>query len=80
MSPKTILAIALIVLGIIAFAYEGINYTTPGNTVDVGPVHVTTEKSHHIPVSPIAGALALGLGVVLLVVDMKRSAPAGARS
>ncbi len=77
MSAKTMLAIALIALGIIAFAYEGINYTTPGKTVDVGPMHITTEHSHHIPLPPIAGALALGLGIVLLIVDVKRFAPAG---
>lgn len=79
MSPKTMLAIALIALGVIAFAYQGINYKTPGESVDIGPMHISTEHSHHIPLPPIAGALALGLGIVLLVVDVKRFAPAGTR-
>ena len=79
MSPKTMLAIALITLGIIAFAYEGITYKSRGESLDIGSLHITTEKSHHIPLPPIAGALALGLGIVLLIVDVKRFAPAGTR-
>jgi hypothetical protein len=80
MSPNTMVAMLLIVLGIAAFVYEGINYTTRGNTVDVGAVHITTEKSHHIPLSPVAGALAIGAGITLMFVDAKRFTPAGARS
>ena len=80
MSPKTMVAMLLIVLGIAAFAYEGINDTTREKTVDVGSVHVTTEKSHHIPLSPVAGTLAIGAGVILMFVDLKRLTPVGARS
>jgi len=80
MSAKTMLAIALIALWIIAFAYQGITYKTPGESVDIGPMHITTEHSHHIPLPPIAGALALSLGIVLLLVDVKRFAPASTRS
>ena len=79
MTPKTLVAIVLIALGIAAFAYEGFTYTSPGKTIDVGPVHVTTEKTHHIPLPPIAGAIALVAGLALLVVDGKRLGGATAR-
>jgi hypothetical protein len=80
MSPKTMIAMLLIVLGIVAFAYEGINYKSQGESLDVGSLHITAEKSHHIPLPPVAGALALAAGVILLVVDVKKFAPTGARS
>ena len=74
MSPKTVIAIILIALGIIAFAYQGISYTTTNKAVDLGPIQVTTEKTRTIPLPPIVGTLALAGGIVLLVVGNKREA------
>lgn len=71
MKPKMIVAIILIALGIVAFAYQGINYTTRGKDVDIGPFHMTTEKTHHIPLPPILGAIALIGGIAILVVDRR---------
>jgi hypothetical protein len=73
MSLKTI-AILLIVLGIIAFAYQGITFKTPDKTYDMGPVHVTTEKTNHIPLPPVVGAIALVGGVALLITSSRRGA------
>jgi hypothetical protein len=70
----------LIVLGIAAFAYEVINYRTRGTTFDLGDMHVTTERTHHIPLPPIAGAAAIGVGIYLMAMDVKKLVPAGARS
>ena len=69
-----LLAILRIALGIIAFAYQGISYKTQENVVDLGPIHVTAEKSHTVPLPPIAGAFALLGGIALLVVGGKKSA------
>jgi hypothetical protein len=72
MRPKTIVAIILIALGIVALAYQGITYTTRGKTVDMGPLHVTTEKTHNIPLPPILGAASLVGGIALLLVGGRR--------
>jgi len=72
MRPKIIIAIILIVLGIAALAYQGITYTTKGNVVDLGPIHVTAEKTKTIPLPPILGAVALVGGIVLLVIGSKK--------
>jgi hypothetical protein len=61
-----LLGIALIAIGIIAFAYQGISYTTRDKVVDLGPLHVTAEKSHTLPLPPIVGAVALAGGLALL--------------
>ena len=61
-----LLGIALIAIGIIAFAYQGISYTTRDKVVDLGPLHMTAEKSHTLPLPPIVGAVALAGGLALL--------------
>ena len=71
MKPKTILASMLIALGIVAFVYQGIDYTTRGKDVNIGPFHMTTEKEHHIPLPPIIGAIALVGGIALLLLDKR---------
>ena len=66
MNTTKLLAIALIAIGIIAFAYQGISYTSRDNVVDLGPLHVTAERSHTLPLPPIVGAIALAGGLALL--------------
>jgi hypothetical protein len=68
MSSNSILGIVLIVLGIIALAYQGFTYTVPKKAVDLGPIQVTKEEKHTVPLPPILGALALigGIGVLVL--------------
>lgn len=72
MRPKMIIAILLIALGIAAFAYQGITYTTREKVVDLGPIQVTAEKSKTLPLPPIVGAIALVGGIVLLVVGNRK--------
>jgi hypothetical protein len=67
MKFMTIVGIILIVLGVVAFAYQGITYTTREQVVDIGPVEVTKETKKTIPLPPILGGLALASGVVLMV-------------
>ena len=67
-----LLAILLIALGIIAFAYQGISYKTQENVVDLGPIHVTSEKTHTLPLPPIVGGIALLGGVGLLVAGARK--------
>ena len=73
MNPKIIIAIILIALGIVAFAYQGITYTTREKVVDLGPIHVTAERTKTLPLSPIVGAIAIVGGIVLLVMGSKKS-------
>ena len=67
MKTQTILAALLIGLGILAIAYQGIRYTTKERVVDLGPLQVTAEKSHSLPLPPILGAVAIVGGILLLV-------------
>jgi hypothetical protein len=66
-----ILGMILIGLGLIGLAWGGFTYTTRETVVDIGPIHATREKTHNVPLPPIAGGVALIAGVVLLVAGKK---------
>ena len=72
MKTYTLLGIILIVVGIVAFAYQGITYTTREKVVDLGPVHMTADRTRTLPLPPIVGAIALVGGIVLLVMGSKK--------
>jgi len=72
MKTNTLLAIILITVGIAVFAYQGITYTTREKVVDIGPIHMTAEKTKTIPFMPIVGAIAVVGGIVLLVMGNKK--------
>ena len=70
MNSKTI-AVILIALGIVVLAYSGITYTTRGKPVNILGAHIETTQSHFIP--PVAGALVLAGGIVLLIVNPQKA-------
>ena len=71
--PLTLLGIALIVLGIVAFAYQGITYTSREKIIDIGPIQATADTQKTIPLSPLLGGLVLAGGIVLVIVGAKKS-------
>jgi UDP-N-acetylmuramyl pentapeptide phosphotransferase/UDP-N-acetylglucosamine-1-phosphate transferase len=68
MKPIVWAGILLIILGVLVFTYQGINYTREKKVLDVGPVHVTSQTHERIPLPPVLGGLALIGGVILVVV------------
>ena len=72
-NPITLVGIALIVLGIVAFAYDGITYTSREKIIDIGPIQATADTQKTIPLSPLLGGLALVGGIVLVVVGAKKA-------
>jgi hypothetical protein len=65
------LGVILIVLGLLGLAWGGFTYTTSEKVADIGPIHATREKTHNVPLPPIVGAVALIVGVVLIVAGKK---------
>ncbi|MBU3949558.1 MAG: DUF3185 domain-containing protein [Proteobacteria bacterium] len=72
MKTNKLTGIILIVVGVVAFAYQGITYTTREKIVDLGPLQVTAEKTKTFPLPPLVGAVALVSGIVLLVMGNKK--------
>ena len=67
------IGIILIVVAVAAFAYQGISFTTREKVVDLGPLHMTAEKTRTVPLPPIVGSIALVGGIGLVVVGLKKS-------
>lgn len=66
MKTPAIVGILLIILGVVAFAYQGFTYTTTEKAIDLGPIQVTAEKEHTFPLPPVVGAIAIVGGIFLL--------------
>ena len=73
MKSATLVGVILIVLGVVAFAYQGITYTSREKIIDLGPIQATAETKKTIPLSPVLGGLALVGGIVLVIVGAKKS-------
>ncbi len=69
---KKIVGIILVLLGLAGLAWGGFTYTTREKVVDIGPIHASVEKTHNVPLPPLAGAAALIGGVALLVASGAR--------
>lgn len=54
-------------LGLIIIVWGAFGFKTREKVIDVGPLHATKETTHHVPYGPIAGAIVLIGGVVLVV-------------
>jgi hypothetical protein len=72
MKPITWAGIVLVVLGALALAYQGINYTRQKDVVDLGSIHVTTETQERISLPPVLGGLAVAGGIALLVIGARK--------
>jgi len=71
MSPKNIVAVLLVSLGIVVLAYSGLNFKTPGKPIEFLGLRIQTTDNHFIP--PVAGAVALVAGIALLVMKPRRA-------
>jgi len=65
------LGIILIAIGLLGLVWGGFTYTTREKVVDIGPIHATRDQTHNVSLPPIAGAVALIGGVVLLAARRK---------
>jgi hypothetical protein len=72
MKPMSVAGILLVVLGALALAYQGINYTRQEKVLDIGSIHATVDEEKHIPVPPIVGGLALVAGIAMLVAGTRQ--------
>ena len=73
MKPALLIGIILIVIGVVALAYQGITYTTTERVVDIGPLKVDKKKENTIPLPPVLGGLALVGGVILVATSARKS-------
>jgi len=65
------LGVILIALGLIGLIWGGFSFTTKDKVADIGPIDITRNKTHSVPLPPILGAVALVGGIALLLTAKK---------
>jgi hypothetical protein len=65
--------IILIILGVLALVYQGIQYTTREKILDIGSLKVTADTKKTIPLPPIVGGVALVVGIAMIVLDRRKT-------
>ena len=73
MKLVTLVGVALIVLGVLALAYQGVTYTAREKIIDLGPLKASVDKERSIPLPPIVGVVALAGVVVLVIAGVRKS-------
>jgi hypothetical protein len=73
MNSTMLIGVVLIVIGVIALAYQGITYTSREKILDVGPIEATAEKQKTFPLPPIVGGAALVGGLLMIFVGAKKT-------
>jgi hypothetical protein len=73
LNPIMLVGVALIVLAIVAFAYQGITYTSREKVIDIGPLQASVDTKKTLPVPPLLGGLVLAGGIVLIIVGARKS-------
>lgn len=68
---NVIVGVILILLGVISFSYQGINYTKKEKVLEIGNVQLTAHTQEKFYLSPILGGVCLIAGIVLLVIRRK---------
>jgi uncharacterized membrane protein len=69
----TLLGIALILLGIVAFTYQGDSDTSREKIIDIGSIQASADTQKTILIPPLLGGLMLVGGIVLVVAGSRKS-------
>ena len=74
MSPRRIVGLALVAIGMVILLWGGIFWTDKDTIVDAGPLEVQTTKREGVALPPLLGAAAVVGGIVLVLVPTRRRA------
>jgi hypothetical protein len=76
MKGLVVAGIVIFVVGVLALAYGGFDYTTREKVIDIGPIEATAEREKKVKLPPAVGiVLAVG-GMILVVVGVTRKSAA----
>jgi hypothetical protein len=68
------LGIVFVIAGTFALIYGGIGYSREKTMLDVGSMKATYTEHHEVPLTPIAGGMALISGLVFLAMPRRQVA------
>ena len=73
MRATTLVGVILLALGLIGLIAGGLNYRSHDKVIDAGPIQVSGDTTHRVPIHPAIGGVLIAAGVVLLFVGKGRN-------
>jgi len=73
MRPLVFVGLVLVVLGIVALLVPSFTYFTTDRVADAGFFKIDVSRPHTIIFNPVVGVVALGAGVVLVVLGRREA-------
>lgn len=67
------MGVVLIVLGVLALAYQGFTYTKREKVIDIGPIEASADTKKRVAIPPILGGAVLVAGVAMVFMGRKRA-------
>lgn len=71
MTPRRIVGLVLVIIGLVSLLWGGISWTREKTIVDIGPIQARSQERETIPLPPILGGVALAAGALLLFVPSR---------
>ena len=66
--------IVLIVLGVLALAYQGFTYTETKQDAQIGSLKIQHNETETVPLPPFVGGVFIAAGVAALFIGTRRNA------
>ena len=76
MKTFMVIGLILVIAGALILGYQGFTYITQEKVVDAGPIQVTAEKQHYVFLPPILGGVAVGAGILMMVLETRKESGA----
>ena len=64
--------IVIILIGLGLTIFTAFTFFTREKVVDIGQVHITTNKPHHLSWSPLIGVAVMGIGGIVFFLSPKK--------
>jgi hypothetical protein len=64
--------IIIVILGLALTIFTAITFFTREKVVDIGSLHITANKPHHLSWSPLIGIAVMGVGGVVILISSKK--------
>jgi hypothetical protein len=72
MKAATIAGIVLIIVGVVAFIFQGIPVSAEKHKIDLGPIEASVTEEKHFPVPAALSIAAIAGGIVLVILGSKK--------
>jgi len=75
MKGLIIFGVVLILLGLLALAFDGVPISSKTESLNIGPIETTIKEERRLPMPPVFSFGHIGPGITLVVLGVRRPSP-----